>query len=127
MRPATEVVLRASLPSEWRTTARIFREHEETSVASAYEKCADALEEALSHEDEALLTLHEAAQLSGYSADHLGRLVREGKIPDAGRKGAPRIARRDLPTKPGAVATATPIRELDRTQIVRSAINEGAG
>jgi hypothetical protein len=39
--------------------------------------------------------------VSGYSADHLGELVREGKIPNAGRKNAPLIRRLDLPMKAG--------------------------
>ena len=47
-----------------------------------------------------LLDLHEAALHSGYSREHLGRLIREGKIPNAGTKGAPRIVRGDLPRKP---------------------------
>jgi len=51
------------------------------------------------HADE-LLNLRTAARESGYSADHLGRLVHEGKIPNAGRPHAPRIRRADLPRKP---------------------------
>jgi hypothetical protein len=31
---------------------------------------------------------------------HLGRLVRDGVIPNAGRERSPRILRRDLPRKP---------------------------
>ncbi len=54
------------------------------------------------------LTLHEAAQESGYSGDHLGRLVRAGRIPNAGRPYAPRIRRRDLPRRArAAVADGT--------------------
>ncbi len=59
---------------------------------------------ALSQADaEAVLTLHAAERESGYSADHLGRLVREGRMPNAGRPHAPRIRRRDLPRKPAAL------------------------
>ena len=36
---------------------------------------------------------------SGYSADHIARLLREGKIPNSGRKAKPLIRRRDLPQK----------------------------
>ncbi|MDA0312081.1 MAG: hypothetical protein O2992_08185 [Gemmatimonadetes bacterium] len=43
MRPATEVQIRASLPGEWRTTARVIRGQDETAVARAYEKFAGAL------------------------------------------------------------------------------------
>ena len=108
----------------WRSKAGLFRDHEKVSLAIAYEKCAAALEEALVSEGEAALTLQEAADESGYSTDHIGRLIREGKIPNAGRPGAPRIARGDLPIKP-EVVSRPPIRQLDRTQIVRSAISSG--
>ena len=47
-----------------------------------------------------LLGLRDAAQHSGYSREHLGRLIRDGKIPNAGTRGAPRIRRGDLPRKP---------------------------
>lgn len=50
------------------------------------------------HDDEPL-TLAESARESGYSADYLGVLIRQGKIPNAGRPGAPRIFRRDLPRR----------------------------
>jgi hypothetical protein len=46
------------------------------------------------------LTLVEASRESGYSSDHLGRLIREGKLGNAGRTHAPRIRRADLPIKP---------------------------
>jgi hypothetical protein len=53
------------------------------------------------HANEAL-NLQEAAEESGFSSDHLGRLVRDGKIPNAGRPNAPRIRRADLPRKPAS-------------------------
>lgn len=49
------------------------------------------------------LTLEEAARESGYTAEHLGKLLRTGTIPNAGRKNAPRILRRHLPYKPSAL------------------------
>ena len=56
------------------------------------------------------MTLAQAAVASGYSADHLGREVREGRIPNAGRPHAPRIRRANLPRKrpelPRAIAGA---------------------
>ena len=72
-----------------------------------------------------LVRCPEAARRSGYSADHLGRLVRDGKIPNAGRPGAPSIARRGLPRKASAPAeprlAETPRRrELSNAQIVQS-------
>jgi len=57
------------------------------------------------------LTLEEAARESGYSADHLGRLVRDGRIPNAGRHHAPRIRRADLPKRPRrSFATSAPLK-----------------
>ncbi|MGI8497329.1 MAG: hypothetical protein ACR2OG_07090 [Gemmatimonadaceae bacterium] len=47
-----------------------------------------------------LLTLGDAARRSGYSADHLARLVRSGRLPNAGRPHAPRIRLVDLPLRP---------------------------
>ncbi|KKK68655.1 hypothetical protein LCGC14_2941850, partial [marine sediment metagenome] len=45
----------------------------------------------------ASLSLDEAAAASGLSYSHLQRLVSVGDIPNAGRRGAPRILRKDLP------------------------------
>ena len=115
----------ADLPPKWRSDARFFRDHDQTSVAVAYERCVDALEEGLRQEGETALTLAEAAEESGYSVDHLSRLLREGKIQNAGRRGAPRIAARDLPRRSGL--EPRPRRaHLSRAQIVRSAIKKGA-
>ena len=59
---------------------------------------------AAARRDEAqeLLTLPQAAAESGYSEGHIGRLVREGKVANAGRRLYPRIRRADLPRKPTA-------------------------
>lgn len=46
-----------------------------------------------------VLTLDEAAKRSGYSVEHLGRLIRQGVVSNAGRKGAPRIYARDIPAR----------------------------
>jgi hypothetical protein len=47
-----------------------------------------------------LLTLTQAAIRSGYSADTVGRMVRDGKLTNLGRKNAPRVRAADLPRKP---------------------------
>jgi hypothetical protein len=46
------------------------------------------------------LSLIEASERSGYSPDHIGRLVRDGRIPNVGRPNAPKVRARDLPAKP---------------------------
>ena len=128
MSSVAERVLPIALAFEWRSKATLFREHEEAGVAIAYERCASELEGALDQEADTVLTLQDAAEISGYSADHLGRLVREGKLPNAGREGAPRIRVRDLPRKADGAASevATEPRpcEISNAQIVQSIIEK---
>ena len=88
-----------ALPRTWRRLARALRRYGGETPATALESCAAELEATLRDRDDTTFSLVEAAKVSGYSADHLGRLVRDGKIPNAGRRGAPRIARRHLPRK----------------------------
>ena len=124
-----QMVLPADLPAEWRAQAEALREFGADAQAKAVDRCANRLEEALRQEGDALLTLPEAAEESGYSADHIGRLIRDGKIPNAGRSGAPRITRRDLPLKVDrggqSVSDNSRSGDVSREQIVRSVINEG--
>ena len=120
------------LPGAWRKRAKALRRYGGDTPAVALDRCADDLEATLRERDETTLSLVEAAKESGYSADHLGRLVRDGKIPNAGRPGAPRIARAHLPRK----ATA-PVRDdpplvkkphkgdIANAQIVQSIIQRG--
>ncbi len=49
--------------------------------------------------EERILTLKVAAEESGYSVEHLARLIRQGRVPNAGRCNAPRIRARDLPIR----------------------------
>lgn len=49
-----------------------------------------------------LLSISQAAILSGYSAEHLARSVRQGRIANSGRKHKPLIRRNDLPQKPNS-------------------------
>jgi hypothetical protein len=51
-------------------------------------------------EREEALSLAEAARISGYSREHLARLIRAGSIVNAGEKNRPRIRRKDVPHKP---------------------------
>ncbi len=115
-------------PAEWRERAALLRRYGAEGAAAAFEECAETLEEDLRVWKEEPLTLGEAAEASGYSADHLGRLVRDGKILNAGRQGAPLIRRADLPIKVktrAAVAEAAPPRHPSNRQVVQSIINAG--
>ena len=118
------------LPASWRKQAKALRRYGSEPPAVALERCATELEATLVERDETTLSLVEAARESGYSADHLGRLVRDGKIPNAGRPGAPRIARVDLPRKATApveprLAEEPRRRDVSNVQIVQSIIEKG--
>ncbi len=116
------------LPVTWRRQAKALRRYGGDTPATAIERCADDLEATLVERDETTLSLVEAARESGYSRDHLGRLVREGKIPNAGRPNAPRIARRHLPLKAPSeppLADGTRRHDHSNAQIVQSIIRKG--
>ncbi len=53
------------------------------------------------------LTLTEAARLRGCSVGHIGRLVRQGKVPNVGRPHAPRVRAGDLPKRAKNLAGPT--------------------
>jgi hypothetical protein len=78
----------------------MLREHGADQAAKTLETLAGELETALHVADSQALTIGEAARLSGYSPDHLSRLVRDGKVANVGRKHAPRVRRADLPQRP---------------------------
>ena len=89
----------AELPNDWRALAAQQRRLGADAQARILEFCADELAAALMRAGDELLSLSRAAQESGYSADHLSRMVREGRIPNSGRKAKPLIRRKDLPQK----------------------------
>ena len=124
----TEPASVEGLPADWRRKAKSLRRYGGETPAVAIERCAEELEATLVERDETTLSLVEAARESGYSRDHLGRLVRDGKIPNAGRPNAPRIARRHLPRKAPAeapLAEEPRPRERSNAQIVQSIIRKG--
>ena len=87
------------LPGVWRQRAAFLKEYGDPGSGRLWELAATELDQAFRVLGSELLTLPQAAALCGYSADHLGSLVRSGKLPNYGRKGSPRIRRSDLPTK----------------------------
>ncbi|MDQ3605086.1 MAG: hypothetical protein M3418_02695, partial [Gemmatimonadota bacterium] len=66
---------------------------------------ADELERALEGTADELLSLKRAAAESGYTVDHIGRILRHQPTLNKGRKHAPRIRRGDLPKKRTASGT----------------------
>jgi hypothetical protein len=90
-----------SLVEEWRRLAAQLREGGAAPTADIWDLAADRVEAYERERALEALPLGQAAEESGYSPDHLARLVRTGRIPNAGRAFAPLIRRGDLPRKPG--------------------------
>lgn len=115
------------LADKWRDEAIMLRnryadERSATLIAEMVKEFEDALDT-----NDVLLNLQQAATESGYSASHLGRLVNEGKIPNAGRKNAPLIRRSDLPVKPGLRShkSRPSIYESRNDRIARAIVSSG--
>jgi GAF domain-containing protein len=87
------------LAEQWRQDADAMRRHACEQIATVIERHVAELEAATRAEDAAPLTLEQAARESGYSVDRLRHMITEQRIPNAGRKGAPRVRRQDLPRK----------------------------
>ena len=104
-----------ALAAGWREEAATFRKRGAEQQATMLESCAEELEQDVREWESEELTLQQAEHESGYTAGHLGRLVGEGHILNAGRSGAPLIRRVDLPRKPGHSADG-----LDNSQPVDS-------
>ena len=93
--------------------------------------CEEVLEDLgllIETQGETVLSLSGAAELSGYSREHLGRLVKEGKLANVGRPGAPRVRRSELPRKTQRLPTQGPIAHIagaSKRQTVRSVVDSG--
>jgi hypothetical protein len=114
----------------WREDVQTLQAFGAESQAVAVQRCADDLERALDAGDGELLTLEQAARISGYSADHLGRLIRQGSLRNVGRPRAPRLRRGDLPRK----APGLPLQSIgqhlvgaDPRQVARAVVTSREG
>jgi hypothetical protein len=116
------------LPATWRERAQTLRTFGDPNSARLWEIAAVELEGAQAVFAAETLSLTEAARLSGYTPDHLGRLIKSGKIVNAGRTNAPRIRRQDVPPpkRPGgrgrpairkSVPSSDAIRSIAQTHI----------
>lgn len=89
-----------ALAQEWEEEAERIRErYGQEDLARICETHAVELRTRIREHLDQKLTLQEAAEESGYSVSHLQHLVADGEVPNAGRKGRPRIRRGDLPVK----------------------------
>lgn len=114
MKPIADVL--TGLPGAWRDKATDLEAFGAAPQATALRWAATQLEHALGEAGERTLTLTEAAAATGYSADHLGRLVRDGRLPNAGRPNAPKIRAKDLPApRPGHMSSSLRAEEARST------------
>ena len=92
------------LAVRWRADAELLEQYGDEQLAHVCRQHADQLAAALSSQDDEPLDLAAASAESGYSSDRLRHMLTEGRVPNAGKRGAPRIRRGDLPRKrrPGA-------------------------
>ncbi len=111
------------LPATFKAIASDAREYmADERAAAIWERAAEMVEQSLRRSGLELLTLQQAAAESGYSRDHLRRLIDEGTIPDAsGADGSRAILRKDLPKKPGhGLAAVRPTAASSRLQAARA-------
>jgi hypothetical protein len=115
-------IIPGDLPEIWRKRAETLRTYGDPNSARLWEIAAVEVERAMELFGQETLSLTEAGRESGFTADHLGSLVKRGKIPNAGRTGAPRIRRHDLPQKrPGGPGRPTRPHAVDREHVRRIA------
>ena len=88
------------LVTRWRSEADTVERCGHESTGKLIRRLVGELEEALRDDQDETLKLPEAALESGYSLEHLRKMVASGKIPNAGAKGRPLIRRGDLPNGP---------------------------
>ncbi len=120
---ADAIPLTADLPAAFKAIASDAREYTADERAAAiWERAAEMVEESLRRSGLERLTLPQAAAESGYSRDHLRRLIDEGTIPNASAAdGSKAILRKDLPKKPGhGVAAVRPTVASSRLQAARA-------
>ena len=113
----------ADLPAAFKAIAADAREYTADERAAAiWERAAEMVEESVRRFDLERLTLPQAVLESGYTVDHLRRLIDEGTIPNASAAdGSKAILRMHLPRKPGhGVAAARPPVASSRVQAARA-------
>jgi hypothetical protein len=88
-----------ALLDQWRQEAETCRRLGADGTALAVERCAKDLEEWTKARELETLTLADVAAESGLSYSAVQRAVREGRLPNAGTPGHPRVRRVEVPKK----------------------------
>lgn len=116
----------SSITEAWSQRACEFDKHGLEPGAKLIRTLIAELSEQSSHYLAEPLTLESASKESGYSPDHLARLVRKGILKNLGKKGAPRVSRRELPIRPALAQPALRLQlaPTSRHQVARSLIRK---
>ena len=97
------------LVARWRSEAETVERCGQEPTGKLIRRLSAEVEEALRDDQNETLTLAEAALESGYSVEHLRKMVAAETVPNAGERGRPRIRRIDIPlkraTQPGSLGT----------------------
>jgi hypothetical protein len=88
-----------ALTERWAQHAVELRGYGHEATATTLERSRKELLDVIEQAGNELLNLTQAAAASGYTADHIGRQVRAGRLKNHGRPKAPRVRRADLPKK----------------------------
>ncbi|MFH1764479.1 MAG: hypothetical protein ABIF09_09835 [Gemmatimonadota bacterium] len=114
----------ARLPQEFRGNARAARRLAGSEAAAhVWEAAAVEVEQRLQESFLEPLTLEVAVSESGYTRNHLNRMLREKKLPNSGTDADPRILRMHLPRKPWPGVDAGTIHPASsRVQAARAVI-----
>lgn len=118
------------LADRWREEADTLREYGAERLATAAERHAEQLKRAHEAYRNEPLTPAEAAEETGYTADHIRRLIRDGKLPTAGDSSPVQVRRAHLPRKPGHAASGGRTRDGgpgSRTRVARTVVNSDQG
>lgn len=114
--------------SEIRSKAAELRESfGDEARARALEWAALRVERAIREQADEPLTLAQAAARSGYSASHISRLIRDGKLPNLGRRGTPRVRAGDLPIRATRRVVARPSLGYDPVADARTLLSRQGG
>ena len=76
------------------------RLHALVDGSSLIDEILSDLEQLAARTDEEGLTLAQASKRCGYAPDSLSRLIRQEKLTNIGRRGAPRVRASELPKRP---------------------------
>lgn len=100
------------LSQAWLAEAEMLRHRGAATLADVLTSCAQDLKQAVLQRDLELVNLEQASAESGFSYSALEKMIRSGRLPNAGQKGRPLVRRGDLPRKGGRPQTGPALAEM---------------